>query len=391
VHTPTPGSLFLVTTLVANLGLAQQPAKPADPLDTLIRQRMQDVGLIGLAGVVLVDNQVIWSQGFGHRDATRTLPFTLDTPTKVASITKTFTGVSLMQLVAEGKLSLDADVNTYLPFSVRNPNFPDQPITLRMLATHTSSITDRWEVYRNVYHFAGETSPPLGQFLTSYFTPTGQNYSPRNYLDTAPGTERDYSNIAASLAGYIVERTSGQSLQKYVPRRILSPLGMSATAWSPRVLPARSASNLFVSHSSHSIPIPSYDITTYPDGGLWVSASDLSRLFRALLNHGALDSARIVPTSAADEMLRFQFNGPTYPKGYGPSQGNSGIFWRTKFNGIRMGHGGNDPGIQAEMLSSLDRRIAVILLSNTSSTGPDGKAFNDIFQALWKHAESRLR
>mgnify|MGYP002789589724 CR=1 FL=1 len=386
-----PFPLLRVAAPLLALTALAQTAAPPDHLDTLITQRMNDAGLMGLAAVVLVDNQVIWARGFGFRDAARTLPFTPDTPTKVASITKTFTGVALMQLAAEGKLSLDADVNTYLPFPVRNPNFPHQPITLRMLATHTSSITDRWDVYRHVYHFAGEPSPPLGQFLTSYFTPTGSTYSPSNYLTVPPGAERDYSNIGASLAGYIVERLSGQTLPQYVQRRILSPLGMSATAWSPRNLPARAASTLFIVHSSHSIPIPSYDVTTYPDGGLWTSAHDLSRFLRALLNHGALDRARILPTREADEMLRFQFSGPSYPKGYGPSQGNSGIFWRTKFSGSRMGHGGNDPGVQAEMLSSLDRRLAVILLSNTSVTGADARAFNDIFQAVWKHAEARLR
>jgi CubicO group peptidase (beta-lactamase class C family) len=119
------------------------------------------------------------------------------------------------------------------------------------------------------------------------------------------------------------------------------------------------------------------------------SVDDLSRFLRALLNRGEFRGARILAEREADEMLRFQFAGPNYPEGYGPDEGNSGLFWRTKFNGTRMGHGGNDPGVQAEMLASLDRRVAVILLCNTSTSGTDARAFSDVFLALWALGESR--
>jgi CubicO group peptidase (beta-lactamase class C family) len=119
------------------------PASVLTPaaIDSLVAAKMEEAGLMGLAGSVFVDGREVWSKGYGHRDYLRTQPFTPTTPMSIASISKTFTGVAMMRLVAEGKLDLDADVNRYLPLRVRNPRFPDIPITLRMIATHTSSAS----------------------------------------------------------------------------------------------------------------------------------------------------------------------------------------------------------------------------------------------------------
>lgn len=389
------GYVLLMSLALSSSTARAQPAQPASQtpgqLETLIRSRMDEVGLMGLAGTVIVDGKVVWSKGFGFRDARRTMPFTADTPMNVASITKTITGVAMMQLVADGKLELDADVNRYLPFPVRNPRFPDVPITLRMLATHTSSIQDRWEVYRTSYHFGGDPVEPLSKFLADYFTKGARLWSEDNYLATAPGGAREYSNIGAGLVGNIIERVSGERLDVYTQRRILAPLGMSSSGWFLRDLPTDALSTLFIGQMGLAVPISHYGGTTYPDGGLRSSANDLTRLLRALLGRGALEGARILPEREADEMLRFQFNGPSYPKGYGPGEANSGLFWRTKFKGTRMGHGGNDPGVQAEMLASLDRRVAVVLLSNTSVSGSENRAFTEVFAALWAFGESQRR
>src|SRR6185436_9845830 len=99
----------------------------------------------------------------------RTKPFTPNTIMNVGSIAKPFTGVALMRAVQEGKLSLDEDINAYLPFRVVNPYYPMEKITLRHLATHTSGITDQWSVYKNTYHFGGNAPEPLAEFLKSYF------------------------------------------------------------------------------------------------------------------------------------------------------------------------------------------------------------------------------
>src|SRR5205085_7400589 len=144
-------------------------------------------------------------KGYGYADVATRKPFTPDTVMNIGSISKTVTGVALMRAVQEGKLSLDADINRYLPFKVANPHHPGEPITLRQLATHTSGISDRWEVYKDTYFYGGEPDETLGDFLRAYFTPGGKHYATDNFLEAKPGTQREYSNIGAGLAGYIVE------------------------------------------------------------------------------------------------------------------------------------------------------------------------------------------
>lgn len=371
---------------------ASAPAAISTPaqIDSLVAKKMEDGGLMGLAGSIWVDGREVWSQGYGYRDYQREHRFTPTTPMSIASISKTFTGAAMMRLVAEGKLDLDADLNRYLPFRVRNQRFPDIPITLRMVATHTSSISDRFEVYRAAYHWGGDAPVSLSEFVTSYFAPQGSRYSVDNYTSVAPGTAREYSNIGAGLVGFIIERLTGERLDAYTRRHILTPLAMSSTGWFLRDLPTEQLSTHFVEQEGFAVPIPRYGLTTYPDGGVRTTVSDLSRFFQALLNHGEYAGERILPAAQADEMTRFQFNGPAFPEGYGPDEGNSGLFWRTRLNGELIGHGGSDPGVQTLMLSTVDRRMAVVLFSNTSGVLA-GRSFNDIFLALKAYGESKVR
>ncbi|HLA63578.1 MAG TPA: serine hydrolase domain-containing protein [Rhodothermales bacterium] len=374
---------------VAAAGLRAQPLPQSEAaLDSLIAQRMADVGIMGVSAAVIVDREVVWMRGYGFADYARTRPFTPHIAMNVASIAKPFTGVAMMRAVQEGRLSLDADVNTYLPFRVVNPHHPDEPITLRHLATHTSGITDRWEVYRTAYRFNGAPTVPLGDFLADYFTPGGATYAPDNFLDARPGALRDYSNIGAALAGFIVERAFGEPLAVYTRRHIFEPLGMTNTAWSASDVEPGAHSTLFIAQDGEPIPIQPFEMTTYPDGGVHTSVADLSRFFIALLDGGAYEGTRILDAAMAAEMTRFQFTDANRPENYPAEDGNSGLFWRTKLNGTRVGHGGNDPGVSTEMLADLEGETGVILFMNTSVSGADRRAANEIFDALWTYAES---
>jgi CubicO group peptidase (beta-lactamase class C family) len=306
----------------------------------------------------------------------------------VGSITKTVTGVALMRAVQAGKLDLDADIDGYLPFAVSNPAFPEAPITLRQLATHTSGITDRWEAYEGAYHFGGDAPEALDAFLRGYFVPGGVHYARDNFLPAAPGTHREYSNIGAALAGYIVERATGERLDEYTRREIFAPLGMRHTRWFLAGMDPDAHATLYVAQNGMTIPIPPYGLATYPDGGLRTSVADLSRLFAALLHGGELDGVRILDARQAAEMQRFHYTATARPDNVDPAEKNSGIFWQTKFNGTLMGHGGNDPGVQAEMLATLDRRIGVVVLANTSVSGEDAKYFTAILKKILQQAES---
>jgi CubicO group peptidase (beta-lactamase class C family) len=171
---------------------------------------------------------------------------------------------------------------------------------------------------------------------------TGAHYAPENFLEARPGELREYSNIGAALAGFIVERAFGEPLPVYLRREIFAPLQMTSTT----ALLSEAETTLFVSQDGVSIPIQPYEITTYPDSGIRTSVSDLSRFFIALLDGGAYQGTRILSPEMAAEMTRFQFSGSNRPRNFPAEDGNSGLFWRTKLNGTRVGHGGNDPGAQ---------------------------------------------
>ena len=382
---------FVAAALVLSAVSASASPSPAPPatasLEDVIAAKRAEVGIMGLGAAVIVDREVVWTKGYGFADRARTRPFTPDTVMNIGSIAKTFVGVAMMRAVQEGKLALDEDINKYLPFRVVNPHRPNETITLRHLATHTSGITDRWEVYEATYHYGGDSPDPLAPFLEQYFTPGGRHFARENFLDAKPGSQREYSNIGAALAGLIVERAFGEPLNVYTRKHVFAPLGMTRSGWFLSEVDRANHSTLFVSQNGMTIPIPLYGFTTYPDGGVRTTVADLSQFFVALLNDGEYRGTRILDARQAAEMTRFQFTDANRPENYPAKEGNSGLFWRTKFNGTRVGHGGNDPGLQTEMLADVARRDGVILFSNTSLGGTDQKAFYAIFDALWKHGE----
>jgi len=362
-------------------------------LDDVIEKQMTTGGMVGVGAAIIVDRKIVWLKGYGFADRELAIAFTPDTVMNIGSISKTITGAALMHAVQEGKLSLDANINTYLPFKVINPHHPDDPITLRQLATHTSGITDRPSIYQGTYYFSGAAPEALGVSLKSYFRPNGKYYSDDNFLKTRPGTHREYSNIGAGLAGYVVELAVGERLSAYTRRHIFAPLAMGNSAWFLSEIPPAKHAQLYVAQGL-SIPIALYELTTYPDGGVRTSVSDLARFFAALLNEGEYQGARILEKQWAREMLRFQYTDANKPANVnirGEDSVNSGIFWATKFDVTRIGHNGSDPGVRTMMLANPDKEIGVILFSNTSMHDEESGAYFKIFDAVWAHAEKLKR
>jgi CubicO group peptidase (beta-lactamase class C family) len=390
---------FAATVASALLLLAGQaawaqadPAEADDALAGRIEQRMAQAGIVGLGAAVIVDRRIAWMRGFGFADRERATPFTPDTVMNIASISKTVTGAALMHAVQEGKLALDQDINGYLPFRVVNPHHPDAPITLRHLATHTSGITDRPAAYAASYHYGGDATEALGDFLRAYLVPGGRSYAEANFLEAAPGNLRDYSNIGAGLAGHIVELAVGERLDAYTKRHIFEPLGMANTGWFLADMAPERHARLYEVKGGRAVPIPLYGLTTYPDGGVRTSVSDLSRFFLALLGDGEHGGTRILARDSAREMLRFQYTEANKPGNVnlsGEDSVNSGIFWATKFDTTAIGHNGSDPGVATMMLSDLERQIGVVLFINTSLPDEDSGHYGALFNELWTHARAR--
>src|SRR5262249_50064954 len=140
---------------------------------------------------------------------------------------------AVMKLWEEGSLDLDADVNIYLPFPVRNPRHSSEKITLRQILTHTSSIRDRGSVWGTLTnptpygYCVGDSPMRLGTFLENYLVSGGDLFvKDQNYYDEHPGSHYHYSNIAADTAAYVAEVASGQDYDSFVRENLLKPLGM---------------------------------------------------------------------------------------------------------------------------------------------------------------------
>jgi CubicO group peptidase (beta-lactamase class C family) len=382
-------SLFLLT--IAQSPKARCQAKHTvdttmSSIDSFIEQKMNESGIVGLGAAVIIDKKLVWSKGYGYADKENKIPFTPTTIMNIGSISKTFTGVCLMKAVEDKKLSLDEDLNTYLPFEVVNPYFPNEKITLRNLATHTSGLADRYPFYMDHYFYGGDSPEQLGDFLQNYFTPGGKYYSKENFLDKKPGTYRDYSNIAAGLAGYIVEIATGKKLSELGKQYIFKPLKMNNTGWSLAEINLANHSKLYDKQGDTLKSIQLYSVVTYPDGGVRSSVSELAKFFIALLNEGAYKGTRILKKESVQQMQQYQFTASNKPENVDLSKLNSGIFWATKRGATQIGHAGSDPGVKTEMLCDLSKEVGVILFINTELTEKNLTKYHfGIFDELYKY------
>lgn len=355
-------------------------------IDSIIEQKMRESGIVGIGAAVIVDKKVVWTKGFGYADRESKKPFTINTVMNIGSIAKNFTGVCLMKAIEEGRLSLDEDINKYLPFKVVNPYFPNEKITLRDLATHSSSLVDRYPFYDDTYNYKGGPDEELGSFMKNYFTPDGKYYSKENFLNHKPGAYYEYANIPASLAGYIVEVVTGKKLQEYGRQNIFKPLKMDRTGWALSEIKLADHTKLYEKKGDVVSPIPLYTFPTYPDGGIRTTVASLSKYFIALLNEGEYKGTRILKKESVREMQRFQFNETKKPENMRLATLNSGIFWATKKGATRIGHAGSDPGIKAEMLTDLNKKVAVILFTNTGLNEQELTKYHfGIFDELFKY------
>jgi CubicO group peptidase (beta-lactamase class C family) len=383
-------SFILLTSMSFQPAACQVPLSTApwtaDTLDSLIEKKRSQSGMVGLAAAIIIDNKVVWTKGYGYADLQSKKPFTPNTLINIGSISKTFTGVCMMKAVEDKKLTLDQDINDYLPFKVINPYYPAEKITLRNLATHTSGITDRPPIYDSTYFYGGDHPTSLGQFLKSYFDPKGKFYSKENFINEKPGSFREYSNIAAGLAGYIVELAVGMPLYEYSKQWIFKPLNMKNSGWLLSEINLANHSKLYDRQTDTLITIPLYGMATYPDGGVRSSVAELSRFFLALLSDGSYQGKRILQKTSVETMERFQFTPENKPENIELNELNSGLFWATKMNVTQIGHGGTDPGVKTEMLANISKDVAVLLFTNTTLADKDlFKYYLGIYQDLWTY------
>ena len=257
-------------------------------LDGYLPYALKTGDIAGAVVVVVKDGQVLTERGYGFSDVEKRLPvdpaLTLFRP---GSVSKLLTWTAVMQQVELGKIDLDADINQYLDFKV--PGLGGKPITMRNLMQHTAGFEEQ---AKGIITEEPSTLPPYDALL-KVWVPT------RIF---APGSTPAYSNYGASLAGYIVQRVSGESFDDYIDKHILEPLEMKHSSFR-QPLPANLAALMSKGYPQASVePRPFEIVGPAPAGALSASGEDMAHFMIAHLQDGEYHGVRILKAETARQM-----------------------------------------------------------------------------------------
>lgn len=316
-------------------------------VDTLLTDPVTPV--IGYAISVVQNGRISFEYANGFRrfseaDPAENLPMQVSTRYRIASISKMFVCLSIMQQVEAGRMSLDHDASEYLGFTLRNPFYPDRVITPRLLMSHYASIRD-----------GSAYSIPADVPISECFLPDGRYYNdgehfaaPENGKDRGPGKYYVYSNLNYGLLGTIVERLSGERFDRYARNHVLKPMGINASynpgdfnkeeihdlatiykrtadgvwavdkPWTPQVDDYHDQildpNKVFISNPDLGTADIEEDVTHYrigtnatifsPQGGLRISAHELALFIEMMLAKGiASNGNRIISEESVKELL----------------------------------------------------------------------------------------
>lgn len=361
---------------------------------------------------------VVSTRAEGMADLATGRKVTADDPVRVASISKLVTSIGAMRLVEAGTLDLDADVSRYLGWTLRHPRHPDTPITLRLLLSHRSSLTDA----------AGYYATPLGEPLKTILD------DPKAWDEAhAPGTHFRYTNLNFPLVAMAMEQAAGERFDLLMRRLVLEPLKLDACYnWATcDDATAKRAVVLYrerqvVRDDNHAGKPPCAVVTVEgddcdlarwkpgengalfsPQGGLRISANGLAKIGRLLLNHGQVDGVRLLKPASVDAMVAPQWtfdggNGVTHEEDTGDGR-NQAFFCRYGLavqtlatpvagcgddpfgDGVpRVGHSGDAYGLRSGLWLDLRAGTGVAYFATDAggSRGGAHSAFSRIEEAL---------
>ncbi|MCB0662887.1 MAG: beta-lactamase family protein, partial [Saprospiraceae bacterium] len=337
----------------------------------------------GFAVSVVENNALIYQESFGKADIAGNRPYTNHTIQPIGSISKTFVAGAIVKAIEQGHFTLESDINEILPFEIQHPKQSDAVIKIKHLISHTSGLIDNDEVYIRAYHILpGEDlssegaqlmtdgfgieqreTMPLKDFLAAYFLENGAFYSLDNFASTAPGSNWEYSNIASSLAAYLVEVVSGMSFKDYVETYILSPLDMQNTAYDIADLNNGYVASLYW---NKNIPLPKYANDSYPDGSIHTNNEDLSKFLIDMMKGVKGESTTLFSQTGYEMLFESLLPAGLLPSDVGENQG---IFWFLKNNQIK--HDGSDPGTTCNLQFDKNGQSGFLLLTNMDASTND--------------------
>lgn len=321
---------------------APRDTAPIAVLERFVVAQMSQHAIPGLAIAVVDGDRIVWAKGFGRIDpADSTRNITAETPFRVASVSKLFTDIGVMQRVERGRFHLDSAVSRYARDFAPILNGMRMP-TLRELLKHQSGIVRE----PPVGHYFDPTSPTLAATVAS-LNGTSLVYH--------PGTVTKYSNAAIALAGRLLELESGVPFAEVMRRDVLAPSGMTGATFAPdSAHHARRARGTMWTLDGRTFAAPTFPLGLGPASELSASMLDLGQFLRMLFAGGVGPGGRVLQ----EETLRAMWG-----EGAGAASGLFGLgFALSELDGARrVGHGGWHYGFATELAALPDERLGVAL------------------------------
>jgi CubicO group peptidase (beta-lactamase class C family)/D-alanyl-D-alanine dipeptidase len=330
---------LLMTVFTASAVAAEDQAV-IDKLTAAIEHELAAKQIPALSMAIVSGDRIVWEAGFGLARPKENRRADANTVYRVGSVSKLFADIAAIQLVEQGKVSLDAPLTTYLPdFQPRDPF--EVPLTLRQLMSHRSGLVRE----PPVGHYFDPNEPTLEATVRSLH-PTTLVYQPE--------TRAKYSNAGIAVVGYLVEKVSGQPFEEYVRKHILQPLGMTASDFRvTQAVEGQLADAIMWGLDGRVFPAPTFELGTIPAGNLYSSVHDQALFLQAILAAGARDNAPLLKPETWRQMWQPQFS--TETSGYGLG------FAIAQFDGtLRVGHGGAVYGFATQLAALPDEKLGVI-------------------------------
>lgn len=347
-------NILLLTLLFAGSFVFAQQDNIASRIDSVMKQ----YDMAGLSVAVVKKGELIYTHSFGFKNLETQTPLKETDIFRIASISKSFSATSIMQLVEAKKLKLDDDVSNLIGFTVRNPKFPDKVITLKMLLSHTSSLNDS-----------------EGYFTLDVINPAKNPNSAKCYSDYAPGAGYKYCNLNFNMVGTIIERISGERFDKYVKAHILDPLGLYG-GYEVGALDSTRFVTLYEydSATKQLVPDPmaynprTTEISQYvmgystpifsPTGGMKISATDLAKYMTMHMYFGNYKGVRIIKKKSSHIMQTPVSDGE---EGYGLALHKTKKIIPGK---TLTGHTGSAYGLYSMMFFEPKEKFGIVAITN---------------------------